>query len=151
MHHDEALRGRKSRSDLKCFFFVTFEPLWDESQRVQLGPDRLFERSVFLSARWGKWTHLRVCVHRLYNASCEEKLPLQRGPVLCCTLDNIPLIRSVSAPLPLCRYVSHSVRVLLRVYLWLSCYETILHVIFTELNKGTLSRCRRSALWRPWW
>nr|XP_046232833.1 transmembrane protein 150A-like isoform X2 [Scatophagus argus]XP_046232834.1 transmembrane protein 150A-like isoform X2 [Scatophagus argus]XP_046232835.1 transmembrane protein 150A-like isoform X2 [Scatophagus argus]XP_046232836.1 transmembrane protein 150A-like isoform X2 [Scatophagus argus] len=35
-----------------------------------------------------------VCpVHNwLYNASCEEQLPLQRGPVLCCTLDNIPLI-----------------------------------------------------------
>ncbi|XP_039643537.1 transmembrane protein 150A-like isoform X2 [Perca fluviatilis] len=28
----------------------------------------------------------------LYNDSCEELLPLQRGPVLCCTLDNIPLI-----------------------------------------------------------
>ncbi|XP_074475061.1 transmembrane protein 150A-like isoform X1 [Sebastes fasciatus] len=28
----------------------------------------------------------------LYNESCEEQLPLQRGPVLCCTLDNIPLI-----------------------------------------------------------
>uniref|UniRef100_A0A8P4K2P5 CWH43-like N-terminal domain-containing protein n=1 Tax=Dicentrarchus labrax TaxID=13489 RepID=A0A8P4K2P5_DICLA len=28
----------------------------------------------------------------LYNVSCEEQLPLQRGPVLCCTLDNIPLI-----------------------------------------------------------
>uniref|UniRef100_A0A3Q1AJB6 CWH43-like N-terminal domain-containing protein n=1 Tax=Amphiprion ocellaris TaxID=80972 RepID=A0A3Q1AJB6_AMPOC len=28
----------------------------------------------------------------LYNESCEEPLPLQRGPVLCCTLDNIPLI-----------------------------------------------------------
>lgn len=37
-----------------------------------------------------------VCVFRLYNASCEEQLPLQRGPVLCCTLDNIPLIRSVN-------------------------------------------------------
>ncbi|XP_044036020.1 transmembrane protein 150A-like isoform X1 [Siniperca chuatsi] len=35
-----------------------------------------------------------VCpVHNwLYNESCEEQLPLQRGPVLCCTLDNIPLI-----------------------------------------------------------
>ncbi|XP_032358138.1 transmembrane protein 150A isoform X2 [Etheostoma spectabile] len=35
-----------------------------------------------------------VCpVHnRLYNDSCEALLPLQRGPVLCCTLDNIPLI-----------------------------------------------------------
>uniref|UniRef100_A0A8C2WIY4 Zgc:86738 n=1 Tax=Cyclopterus lumpus TaxID=8103 RepID=A0A8C2WIY4_CYCLU len=35
-----------------------------------------------------------VCpVHNwLYNESCEEPLPLQRGPVLCCTLDNIPLI-----------------------------------------------------------
>uniref|UniRef100_A0A3Q1GJU5 Transmembrane protein 150A-like n=1 Tax=Acanthochromis polyacanthus TaxID=80966 RepID=A0A3Q1GJU5_9TELE len=28
----------------------------------------------------------------LYNESCEEPLQLQRGPVLCCTLDNIPLI-----------------------------------------------------------
>ncbi|XP_041715288.1 transmembrane protein 150A-like [Coregonus clupeaformis] len=28
----------------------------------------------------------------LYNQSCEEKLSLQRGPVLCCTLDNVPLI-----------------------------------------------------------
>ncbi|XP_026171715.1 transmembrane protein 150A-like isoform X4 [Mastacembelus armatus] len=35
-----------------------------------------------------------VCpVHNwLYNESCEEQLPLQRGPVLCCTLENIPLI-----------------------------------------------------------
>ncbi|KAL2083529.1 hypothetical protein ACEWY4_021302 [Coilia grayii] len=28
----------------------------------------------------------------LYNQSCEEELPLQRGPILCCTLDNVPLI-----------------------------------------------------------
>uniref|UniRef100_A0AAX7VRP2 CWH43-like N-terminal domain-containing protein n=1 Tax=Astatotilapia calliptera TaxID=8154 RepID=A0AAX7VRP2_ASTCA len=28
----------------------------------------------------------------VYNESCVEPLPLQRGPVLCCTLDNIPLI-----------------------------------------------------------
>ncbi|KAM9476615.1 transmembrane protein 150A [Clarias gariepinus] len=28
----------------------------------------------------------------LYNQSCEEDLPLQRGPTLCCTLDNVPLI-----------------------------------------------------------
>nr|XP_023849535.1 transmembrane protein 150A-like [Salvelinus alpinus] len=28
----------------------------------------------------------------LYNQSCEEKLSLQRGPELCCTLDNVPLI-----------------------------------------------------------
>lgn len=40
-----------------------------------------------------------MCVSRLYNESCEEPLPLQRGPVLCCTLDNIPLIRSVISPL----------------------------------------------------
>ncbi|CAG6017122.1 unnamed protein product [Menidia menidia] len=28
----------------------------------------------------------------LYNQSCEEKLHLQSGPSLCCTLDNVPLI-----------------------------------------------------------
>ncbi|XP_035263017.1 transmembrane protein 150A-like isoform X1 [Anguilla anguilla] len=28
----------------------------------------------------------------VYNESCEEKLSLQGGPVLCCTLDNVPLI-----------------------------------------------------------
>ncbi|KAF7710579.1 transmembrane protein 150A-like isoform X1 [Silurus meridionalis] len=28
----------------------------------------------------------------LYNQSCEEDLPMQRGPTLCCTLDNVPLI-----------------------------------------------------------
>uniref|UniRef100_A0A1A7X9C4 CWH43-like N-terminal domain-containing protein n=2 Tax=Iconisemion striatum TaxID=60296 RepID=A0A1A7X9C4_9TELE len=28
----------------------------------------------------------------LYNASCEDQLPLQGGPELCCTLDRIPLI-----------------------------------------------------------
>ncbi|KAJ8402799.1 hypothetical protein AAFF_G00364710 [Aldrovandia affinis] len=28
----------------------------------------------------------------LYNQSCEEELSVQRGPVLCCTLDNVPLI-----------------------------------------------------------
>ncbi|KAG7232356.1 hypothetical protein INR49_008945 [Caranx melampygus] len=35
-----------------------------------------------------------VCpVHNwFYNESCEEQLPLQRGPELCCTLDNVPLI-----------------------------------------------------------
>nr|XP_020460427.1 transmembrane protein 150A-like isoform X2 [Monopterus albus] len=35
-----------------------------------------------------------VCpVHNwLYNESCAEQLPLQTGPVLCCTPDNIPLI-----------------------------------------------------------
>lgn len=35
-----------------------------------------------------------VYVSRLYNASCEVQLPMQMGPVLCCTLDNVPLIRS---------------------------------------------------------
>lgn len=35
----------------------------------------------------------------LYNESCEEELHLQRGPVLCCTLDNIPLI-SKSGTMP---------------------------------------------------
>ncbi|XP_046884757.1 transmembrane protein 150A-like [Hypomesus transpacificus] len=28
----------------------------------------------------------------LYNQSCEEELTLQSGPMLCCTLDDIPLI-----------------------------------------------------------
>ncbi|XP_051946081.1 transmembrane protein 150A-like [Xyrauchen texanus] len=28
----------------------------------------------------------------MYNQSCEMDLPLQRGPTLCCTLDNVPLI-----------------------------------------------------------
>ncbi|XP_056466040.1 transmembrane protein 150A-like [Gadus chalcogrammus] len=28
----------------------------------------------------------------LYNQSCEEELYVQRGPTLCCTLDNVPLI-----------------------------------------------------------
>ncbi|XP_010863901.1 transmembrane protein 150A [Esox lucius] len=28
----------------------------------------------------------------LYNQSCEVTLSLQRGPVMCCTLDNVPLI-----------------------------------------------------------
>ncbi|KAK3573828.1 hypothetical protein QTP86_032891 [Hemibagrus guttatus] len=28
----------------------------------------------------------------LYNQSCEEDLPMQTGPTLCCTLDNVPLI-----------------------------------------------------------
>ncbi|XP_030195244.1 transmembrane protein 150A [Gadus morhua] len=35
----------------------------------------------------------------LYNDSCEELLSLQRGPVLCCTLENLPLI-SKSGTLP---------------------------------------------------
>lgn len=33
---------------------------------------------------------------RMYNQSCEEDLSVQRGPTLCCTLDNVPLIRSVT-------------------------------------------------------
>ncbi|XP_073776119.1 transmembrane protein 150A-like isoform X6 [Danio rerio] len=28
----------------------------------------------------------------MYNQSCEEDLVMQRGPTLCCTLDNVPLI-----------------------------------------------------------
>lgn len=28
----------------------------------------------------------------MYNQSCEVDLPMQRGPTLCCTLDNVPLI-----------------------------------------------------------
>ncbi|XP_062851183.1 transmembrane protein 150A-like [Trichomycterus rosablanca] len=28
----------------------------------------------------------------MYNQSCEEDLSVQRGPVLCCTLDSVPLI-----------------------------------------------------------
>lgn len=39
-----------------------------------------------------------VSVCRLYNASCEVQLPMQMGPVLCCTLDNVPLIRSDMLP-----------------------------------------------------
>uniref|UniRef100_A0AAV2JNP4 Uncharacterized protein n=1 Tax=Knipowitschia caucasica TaxID=637954 RepID=A0AAV2JNP4_KNICA len=31
----------------------------------------------------------------LYNQSCEEELYLQSGSTLCCTLDHVPLIRSV--------------------------------------------------------
>ncbi|KAM8836316.1 transmembrane protein 150A-like isoform 2-T2 [Spinachia spinachia] len=47
---------------------------------------------------WGVYAmalyNQHVCpVHNwLYNESCEEPLGLQRGAVLCCTLDNIPLI-----------------------------------------------------------
>lgn len=37
-------------------------------------------------------------VSRLYNESCEEQLPLQRGPELCCSLDNVPLIRWAASP-----------------------------------------------------
>lgn len=33
----------------------------------------------------------------LYNQSCEEELHLQRGPTLCCTLDNVPLISKCGA------------------------------------------------------
>ncbi|XP_028991419.1 transmembrane protein 150A-like [Betta splendens] len=36
--------------------------------------------------------HVCPVTNWLYNESCEEQLPLQRGPVLCCTPDNIPLI-----------------------------------------------------------
>ncbi|ROK15797.1 Transmembrane protein 150A [Anabarilius grahami] len=28
----------------------------------------------------------------MYNQSCEVDLPMQRGPTLCCTLENVPLI-----------------------------------------------------------
>ncbi|XP_042624598.1 transmembrane protein 150A-like [Cyprinus carpio] len=28
----------------------------------------------------------------MYNHSCEVDLPMQRGPTMCCTLDNVPLI-----------------------------------------------------------
>ncbi|XP_050982072.1 transmembrane protein 150A-like isoform X1 [Labeo rohita] len=28
----------------------------------------------------------------MYNQSCEVDLPMQRGPTMCCTLDNVPLI-----------------------------------------------------------
>lgn len=50
---------------------------------------------------------LVVFSFRLYNQSCEEELYLQSGPSLCCTLDNVPLIRSVRwsrtvSSLPLC-------------------------------------------------
>lgn len=47
-----------------------------------------------------------VYVSRLYNASCEVQLPMQMGPVLCCTLDNVPLIRSDIQPCWLCRNFS---------------------------------------------
>ncbi|XP_017579380.1 transmembrane protein 150A-like isoform X1 [Pygocentrus nattereri] len=32
-----------------------------------------------------------------YNSSCEERLAVQTGPFLCCTLDNIPLISKCGA------------------------------------------------------
>ncbi|XP_059421528.1 transmembrane protein 150A-like [Carassius carassius] len=28
----------------------------------------------------------------MYNQSCDVDLPMQRGPTMCCTLDNVPLI-----------------------------------------------------------
>lgn len=54
---------------------------------------------------------LVVFSFRLYNQSCEEELYLQSGPSLCCTLDNVPLIRSVrwsrtSCPSLLCPFAS---------------------------------------------
>lgn len=62
--------------------------------------------TVILSRKYSLYeyysTTCLVCVHvwcsRLYNVSCEEELFLQSGPTLCCTLDNVPLIRSVSLP-----------------------------------------------------
>ncbi len=39
-----------------------------------------------------KYCH-SMCVCRVYNSSCETSLALQSGSDLCCTLDNIPLIR----------------------------------------------------------
>ncbi|KAK1791579.1 hypothetical protein P4O66_013579 [Electrophorus voltai] len=39
---------------------------------------------------------IRLCF-RMYNQSCEEDLSMQRGPTLCCTLDDVPLIRILPA------------------------------------------------------
>ncbi|KAJ7987537.1 hypothetical protein DPEC_G00327520 [Dallia pectoralis] len=36
--------------------------------------------------------HVCPVENGLYNQSCEEKLSLQTGPVMCCTLDNVPFI-----------------------------------------------------------
>ncbi|KAJ8365302.1 hypothetical protein SKAU_G00141330 [Synaphobranchus kaupii] len=45
---------------------------------------------VYAMALYNK--HVCPVDNWVYNQSCEEKLSLQRGPVLCCTLDNVPLI-----------------------------------------------------------
>ncbi|KAJ8361446.1 hypothetical protein SKAU_G00179710 [Synaphobranchus kaupii] len=45
---------------------------------------------VYAMARYNQ--HVCPVDNWLYNQSCEVELPLQRGPVLCCTLDNVPLI-----------------------------------------------------------
>uniref|UniRef100_A0A667ZYQ7 CWH43-like N-terminal domain-containing protein n=1 Tax=Myripristis murdjan TaxID=586833 RepID=A0A667ZYQ7_9TELE len=36
-----------------------------------------------------------LCVCRLYNETCEEQLPYQTDPMMCCTKNNVPLISFV--------------------------------------------------------
>lgn len=102
----------------KHFLFLIEQRVWHHLPVVQtltLNPGRFDARPWvlmsyfrFIVQHWWRsesvhltWNRVcaRLCVYRLYNASCEEPLPLQRSPVLCCTLDNIPLIRSVIPPL----------------------------------------------------
>ncbi|KAJ8264539.1 hypothetical protein GJAV_G00150460 [Gymnothorax javanicus] len=45
---------------------------------------------VYAMALYNK--HVCPMDNWVYNESCEEMLSLQSGPVLCCTLDNVPLI-----------------------------------------------------------
>lgn len=80
-----------------------------------------------------------VCFSRVYNESCVEPLPLQRGPVLCCTLDNIPLIRSVSPPLRVLQvdFNFHAKLLLLFAYL-LNSWFLVTFGNFKEQNGCTL-------------
>ncbi|XP_028823376.1 transmembrane protein 150A isoform X2 [Denticeps clupeoides] len=45
---------------------------------------------VYAMARYNQ--HICPVENWMYNESCEEELMVQGGPMLCCTLENIPLI-----------------------------------------------------------
>ncbi|XP_036427774.1 transmembrane protein 150A-like [Colossoma macropomum] len=66
----------------------------------------LLPASLFIGTISGAWIVYAMALYNhhvcpvnnwVYNSSCEERLVVQTGPFLCCTLDNIPLISKCGA------------------------------------------------------
>ncbi|XP_030629100.1 transmembrane protein 150A [Chanos chanos] len=78
----------------------------------------------------------------VYNQSCEEPLSMQRGPELCCTLDNIPLISKCGTfpPESCCFSLICSAGSFMVIVIGLLRYAQVIHKHYQSLlNTAALS------------
>lgn len=74
--------------------------------------------------------------HRSYNVTCMEELPRPGFPKTCCTIQDIPLIRSPVPPLFLC------------VHQLFVSVEYQSHFVSVKAQRHELAPCYVVALWR---